>query len=240
MNIESFFKVSYGLYIISSGKQGKKSGYIANTAFQVTSKPARFAISCSKDNFTNNIIRQSKAFAISVLSQDVDQSVINLFGYTSTKQKDKFASSKFITGKTGIPIVTQGCIAWFECELEQEITLDTHTIFIGTVVENELLAASAEPLTYAFYRDVKKGIAPKNAPTYINKELLGERKIELSESEKQGKMKKYRCLVCGHIYDPEEGDPDTGIPAGTAFEDLPDDWYCPVCNAGKEDFEPMA
>jgi Rubredoxin len=52
-------------------------------------------------------------------------------------------------------------------------------------------------------------------------------------------MKKYICLVCDYIYDPEKGDPDTGIEPGTAFEDLPDDWTCPNCGVGKEDFEPV-
>ncbi len=50
-------------------------------------------------------------------------------------------------------------------------------------------------------------------------------------------MKKFRCIPCGYIYDPEIGDPDGGIDAGTAFEDIPDDWVCPVCSVGKEDFE---
>ena len=49
-------------------------------------------------------------------------------------------------------------------------------------------------------------------------------------------MKKYRCKPCGWIYDPEVGDPENGVPAGTAFEDLPDDWACPLCGATKEDF----
>jgi rubredoxin len=52
-------------------------------------------------------------------------------------------------------------------------------------------------------------------------------------------MKKYVCTVCGYVYDPAEGDPDGGIAAGTSFEALPDDWVCPVCGAGKEDFEPQ-
>jgi rubredoxin len=52
-------------------------------------------------------------------------------------------------------------------------------------------------------------------------------------------MQKYECTVCGYIYDPSKGDPDSGIAAGTTFEDLPDDWECPVCGAGKEDFEPI-
>lgn len=53
------------------------------------------------------------------------------------------------------------------------------------------------------------------------------------------RMKKYECTVCGYEYDPEKGDPDGNIPPGTAFEDLPDDWVCPICGAGKSDFEPI-
>ena len=50
-------------------------------------------------------------------------------------------------------------------------------------------------------------------------------------------MKKYECTVCGYVYDPEEGDTETGIEPGTSFEDLPEDWTCPVCGVGKEEFE---
>lgn len=48
---------------------------------------------------------------------------------------------------------------------------------------------------------------------------------------------KYRCIVCAYIYDPENGDPDNGIEPGTSFEDLPDDWVCPLCFVGKDQFE---
>ena len=50
-------------------------------------------------------------------------------------------------------------------------------------------------------------------------------------------MKKWECTVCGYIYDPEKGDPDSGIPSGTTFEELPDDWVCPICGAPKDQFE---
>ncbi len=50
-------------------------------------------------------------------------------------------------------------------------------------------------------------------------------------------MTKYVCSVCGYIYDPNEGDTDNGIAAGTAFKDLPDDWVCPLCGVGKDSFE---
>ena len=52
-------------------------------------------------------------------------------------------------------------------------------------------------------------------------------------------MKKYECETCGYIYDPELGDPDSGIEPGTAFEDIPDDWVCPLCGVGKDDFTPV-
>jgi rubredoxin len=52
-------------------------------------------------------------------------------------------------------------------------------------------------------------------------------------------VKKYRCIICSHIYDPAVGDPDTGIPPGTPFEKLPDSWICPDCGASKDDFEAL-
>ena len=50
-------------------------------------------------------------------------------------------------------------------------------------------------------------------------------------------MNKYKCLVCGWIYDPDIGDPDGGIAPGTLFEKIPDDWQCPICGAAKNEFE---
>ena len=52
-------------------------------------------------------------------------------------------------------------------------------------------------------------------------------------------MKKYQCNICGYIYDPEEGDLDSGIAPGTSFEEIPDDWHCPLCGVTKEDFSPV-
>ena len=51
-------------------------------------------------------------------------------------------------------------------------------------------------------------------------------------------MKKYVCNICGYEYDPAAGDPDNGIAPGTAFENLPEDWVCPLCGVGKDDFSP--
>lgn len=61
--------------------------------------------------------------------------------------------------------------------------------------------------------------------------------IKYENKAKEYNMKKYVCVVCGYIYDPEEGDPDNGVNPGTAFEDIPDEWVCPLCSVGKDEFE---
>lgn len=61
--------------------------------------------------------------------------------------------------------------------------------------------------------------------------------VGLTKEERSGKMEKYVCSVCGYVYDPETGDPENNIQAGTPFEELPDDWVCPICGVGKDQFE---
>lgn len=235
MNTETFFKLTYGLYIISTSSHGKMNGYVANTAFQVTAEPPQIAISCNKDNFTSHLIEESGLFSISVLEEQASSELIGLFGYKSGKDLNKFENTPYIKGKTGVPIVTKECIAWFECKLINQMDVGSHIVFIGEIIDYGMLHETKEPLTYSYYRNVKKGKAPKNAPTYIKPEepVVAETRSDSS------RLQKYQCLVCDHIYDPAEGDPDSGILPGTAFEDIPDDWMCPVCGAGKEDFEPL-
>jgi rubredoxin len=59
-------------------------------------------------------------------------------------------------------------------------------------------------------------------------------------NKKESDMEKYVCNLCGYVYDPAVGDPDGGIKPGTPFKDIPDDWVCPLCGAGKADFSPSA
>ena len=168
MSFEAFFKISYGLYIISAGSKEKMNGYVANTAFQVTSEPAQIAISCSKNNFTTSIIQDSGSFSISILKKDAKPNTFGPFGYKSGKEIDKFASVNYKIGALGTPILLDDTLAWFECKLVNTVDVGTHLLFIGEIVDYKLIDAEAEPLTYSYFREVKKGKAPKNAPTYID------------------------------------------------------------------------
>lgn len=230
MNIESFFSLTYGMYIVSAADGNRCNGYVSNTVFQVTAEPPQIAVSCSKNNLTTEMIAGSGKFSVSVLRQSADAGLIGLFGYKSGRDTEKFAATEYFLGKTGTPIVTSNTIAWFDCEVTMQTDAGSHIIFIGKVVDADIIDNSIPPLTYAYYRAVKKGLSPKNAPTYIDP-------AKHSENLPVSKGKKYRCLACSYIYDPAEGDPESGIAPGTLFDDIPDDWQCPVCGATKDMFE---
>jgi flavin reductase (DIM6/NTAB) family NADH-FMN oxidoreductase RutF/rubredoxin len=227
MNKSAFYKLSYGLYVVSSCSGNKLNGQIANTAFQVTSEPATIGVSINKLNLTHDFIRESKKFSVSILSTAAPMDFIGRFGFKSGRDINKFEGVQYRTGITGVPVVTEHCVAMLEAEVIAEFDCGTHRIFLGEVKDCDVLN-DAEPMTYAYYHAVKGGKAPKTAPTYQAEEPKTRRK-EVS-------MTKYTCDVCGYVYDPAAGDPDAGIKPGTKFEDLPEDWVCPVCGADKSNF----
>ena len=226
MDPKVFHKVSYCLYIVTSRDGGKVNGQIANTVFQIASEPPTFAVSINKQNLTHQFIEKSRVFAVSVLSRDTPLSFIGQFGFKSGRDIDKFSGVAYRPGKSGAPVVTDNTVAYLEAEVINRMDCGTHTVFLGRVTEAEALK-DTEPMTYAYYHEVKRGTAPKTAPTYIKETV----------DKEIPKMAKYRCSVCGYVYDPAKGDPDSGIAPGTPFEKLPDGWSCPVCGAAKDMFE---
>jgi rubredoxin/flavin reductase (DIM6/NTAB) family NADH-FMN oxidoreductase RutF len=234
MDPKALYKIGYGLYLIGSRKGDKLNAQIANTVFQITSEPINIAVSINKKNLTWEYIRESKAFSASVLAQDTPLAFIGQFGFKSGRDVDKLAGVNFKAGTTGAPVVLDNTVSYLEAQLKQELDVATHTIFIGEVVDAAVLT-DKPTLTYEYYQMVKRGTTPKSAPSYI------ETKKEAPAPPKEApvKMAKYKCKVCGYIYDPAQGDPDGGIKPGTAFEAIPDSWVCPVCGAAKSEFEKM-
>lgn len=221
INFEALSTISYGLFLVCSGDENKGNGYVANTVFQVTAEPAKFAICCNKDNYTCDIIQEKAYFSVSVLHQNTAAEIYGNFGYRTGKDFNKLDGLDIKYGISGVPIVLNDSVAYLECKVVQQVDVGTHILFIGELMGAQLLDEGNEPITYAYYREIKKGLAPKNAPTYIDKS-------KLDSTEKPKKASIYKCVVCGHIYDDNIED----IP----FRDLPDDWVCPICGAEKEDF----
>jgi flavin reductase (DIM6/NTAB) family NADH-FMN oxidoreductase RutF/rubredoxin len=226
MNKSALHKISYGLYVVTSGQDGKFNGQIANSMFQVTSDPATVAISINKQNYTHELIKLSCKFVVSILSESTPMPFIGNFGFKSGREVNKLQNVKTKTGVTKVPIVLENTASYIEVELQKELDCGTHAIFVGNIVDCDVVS-DAEPMTYAYYQKVKGGKSPKTAPTYVKDEPAAAPKTVAT----------YTCSVCGYVYDPVKGDPDNGIAPGTRFEDLPDSWTCPVCGADKTKFE---
>ena len=244
MDINALNKLTYGVYVIASGNEKEKNAFIATVAVQVTSQPVQIAIACNKDNYTAEFIEKYGNFSVSVVKREYAPALLGNFGFQSGRDIDKFAKYDCIYGQnTGVPIVTEDCLAWFECKLTQKMDVGSHILYIGEVLDAKTLTLNESPLTYAYYHEVKRGVAPANAPHGVSKpmettENQNNQSNQINNNQNSTAMKKYVCSVCGYVYDPEKGDPDSGIAPGTAFEDIPDDWSCPLCGVGKSDFEP--
>jgi len=234
LDLKALWGLSYGLYVVASHDGDRLNGQIANTVFQVTAEPPQIAVSISKDNLTHGYIQKSGVFSVSVLEVSTPMIFIGLFGFKSGRDVEKLSRIAYEKGVTGCPCVTENALSVLEAKVIETVDVGTHTLFVGEVVGARILR-EGEPLTYADYHRVKKGKAPKNAPTY-----RGDTEEKTRELEGAGaKMRKYVCDVCGYVYDPRVGDPDSGAEAGTPFENLPDDWVCPVCGAAKDHFSPQ-
>jgi rubredoxin/flavin reductase (DIM6/NTAB) family NADH-FMN oxidoreductase RutF len=229
MNILTLNKLGYGLYIVGSKRDGKYNGQIANTVFQTTAEPPTIAICINKQNLTHEYIESSRLFSVSILTKDTPMQFIGRFGFRCGRDLDKFKEIDHKIGKHGTPIVTQHTAGYLECEVIDGIDLGSHRLFVGKLLDAETMNDD-ETMTYDYYHKVKGGTSPKTAPTFIDQK-------KRTQGEEVAKMTKYKCTVCGYVYEPDKGDPDSGIKPGTPFDQIPDDWVCPVCGVGKDQFE---
>jgi flavin reductase (DIM6/NTAB) family NADH-FMN oxidoreductase RutF/rubredoxin len=221
IDFTALFKISYGLYVVCSGDRTRGNGFISNTVFQVTAEPAKFAACCNKDNYTAEFIRKHQSFSVSVLPVTASSELFGRFGYRSGRDFDKLEGMQVIYGETGTPVVLNESIAWLEFRLVDTVDAGTHLIFIGELVNAAVLDDSADPMTYQYYRQIKKGLSPKNAPTYIDHAKLEKKEVDPD-------LKKYVCPLCHYTYDEAV--------EKVKFSDLPEDWICPICGCEKSDF----
>lgn len=224
MEVKVFHKIGYGVYLVSSVSGEQVNGQTANALMQVTSEPQQIAIGINKNNLTHQFVKASRRVAVTILAQDAPVSLIGRFGFKSGREIDKFEGINHRICQNGCPVVVEHSVGYLEGKVVEEIDVGTHTVFIVGVEDAKMLR-DVEPMTYAYYHQVKRGTTPKTAPTYIEE-----------NTQEREKSEKYQCTDCGYIYDPDQGDPENGIPAGTPFAELPDDWVCPVCGAPKSEF----
>ncbi len=207
MDVNVLRNLSYGVYVVSTlDGDGNSTGCVANSLMQITYDTV--AVSINHNNYTNECIKISGKFAVSILGVDADENVIPVFGFQSGHDVKKFEG----LGKLrvdGIDVI-ENSVGYLVCEVTDKMETETHTVFLGKILDGEMLHNQI-PMTYAYYHAVKKGTSPKNAPTYV------EEKVESTSVA-------YKCRICGYTYN---GD----------ITKEPDTFVCPVCKKGKEFFD---
>lgn len=158
--------VGCGMYVISSRKGDKYNCQIANSLIQVSSTPPKVLVTVNKEALTHEYIQESKVFSVSVLSSNTPKKFIMLLGFRSGRQSDKFKELSFKTGVSGTPIILEHTVAYLDCQVTNSFDCETHTLFIGKVVDAELLKTD-KPMSYAYYCDELKGKTPPASPTYL-------------------------------------------------------------------------
>ncbi len=181
MNNKAMFNLSYGLFVLTANLDGKDNGCIINTVTQVTTDPNQITIAVNKANYTHDIIAETKKFTVSVLSKDAKFDTFKRFGFQSGRTADKFAGYAFTKRMTNDTLaVTEGTNAYISGWVTQQIDVGTHSIFLASVVDMDVLS-SVPSATYAYYHS---NIKPKPQPAV---------------KRADGKTV-WRCKICGYEY----------------------------------------
>ena len=183
MDKKAMYKLSYGLFVLTAKEGEKDNGCIINTAIQAASTPNQMSICVNKANDTHDMIMRTGEFTVSVISQRASFDLFKHFGFQTGREVNKFADfTACDRGQNGIYYITEGTNAYISASVEQTIDLGSHTMFIASVEDMEVLSSDPSA-TYAYYQD---SIKPK------------------PEKKASGGKTAWRCTVCGYVYEGEE------------------------------------
>ena len=181
MENKAMYKLSYGLFVLTTSLNGKDNGCITNTAIQVTTEPNQIAFAVNKANLTHDMLMEAKKFNLSVISEKADFELFKHFGFQSGRDVNKFENfSDFKTAVNDIPYITRGTNALISGWVTDTKDLGTHTLFIATVTNMEVLD-DASSATYEYYQN---NIKPK--PEKVGTTPDGQTV--------------WRCRICGYEY----------------------------------------
>ena len=178
----AFFKLSYGLFVLTARDGEKDNGCIINTVTQLTDTPKRITIAVNKQNLTHDMILKTGVFNVSVLTEEVPFKVFQHFGFQSGRDVDKFADCEVqARAQNGLMYLPKYTNAFFSAQVIEAKDYGTHTLFIADVTQAQVLSEE-KSVTYAYYFD---HIKPKPAP---------------ADEQKKG----FVCKICGYVYEGEE------------------------------------
>lgn len=183
MDNKALFKLSYGVFVLSSKSGDKVNACITNTCIQAANDPVRIAISVLNSNLTCDYIKDSGVFSVSVLDKTCIFDTIKHFGMQSGRDVNKFEGVKLPLDLNGVPYLPWSTNSVLSAKVTESIDLGTHTLFIAEVEDMKVLSDN-KPLTYADYH---KDIKPKPQKIDEKKKIVG-----------------WKCKICGFVYEGEK------------------------------------
>ena len=207
MDNKVMFNITYGLFVLTAKEGDKANGCIINTAMQQTSEPNRVSITVNKQNYTEGMIERTGKCNVSLIDESASFDLFKHFGFQSGKDVDKFKDFADIKDAANSIPYITKGVNAF-LSLEIEQTIDLGSHMLFIAkVTDGEIISDKASMSYAYYH---ANVKPKK-----------------QEVKSEGKV--WVCKICGYTYD----DSKEAVP----FEQLPDDWVCPWCKHGKQDFE---
>lgn len=166
-------KITQGMYVLTT----KNGGCIVDAVSQVSAgDQPLIAVSVMKKNYTNQLLKENNKFALSVLGKNVEKEIVRTFGFHSMRDINKFEQVEMLE-EEGIPII-QDSLGYMVCEIVDTIENDTHTLFIGKMIEADVFS-NEEPMSYGYYQEHKEEF--------------------VKVTTDQGKTA-WVCTICGYVY----------------------------------------
>ena len=178
MDNNVMFKISYGLYVLTSKDGDKENGCIINTLQQVTTTPNKVTIAVNKNNYTHDIIMKTGKFNASMLSEKAVFDTFKHFGFQSGRDVDKFADFPKEMAENGLPYVTKGTNGFLSGQVISTMDLGTHTLFLAEVTDGKVFSDDASATYDYYHKHIKESPARKTSG--------------------------WVCKICGYVHPHEE------------------------------------
>ena len=178
----AMYKISYGLFMLTTTDGEKQNGCIVNTVSMLTDNPKRLVVFVNKANYSEELLRKTGIFNVSVLTESTPFELFKQFGFVSGRDKDKFEGGMYETSENGLYYLPKHANAVLSGKVVDYYDYGTHTLFVAEVTEAKVLN-DEKSVTYEYYQaNIKQ--KPQVAPTPAQGE-------------------KWICKICGYVHEGE-------------------------------------
>ncbi|MBQ7948318.1 MAG: flavin reductase [Clostridia bacterium] len=185
MEKEAMYKLTYGLFMLTTTDGQKQNGCIVNTVSMLTDNPKRIVVFVNKANYSEELLKKTGVFNVSVLTESAPFEIFKQFGFQSGRDTDKFAGGRYEVSANGLYYLPEYANAVLSAKVIDHYDYDTHTLFVAEVTEAKKLN-DEKSVTYEYYQS---NIKPKP---------------QAAKSEEKSGKGKWVCKICGYVYEGDE------------------------------------